>query len=290
MVCSFVAFSVWRFFVASAIAESNSATAFVSSLMSSVNFEIDASNWSISACKVSTASVFSFRVCSFVESSVSHQPLCSASSFASSMRRTMRSLIIFFTFANGSSATRTASAESTRLFNLSPLARKNSATRSCGSLDLLARNCASAEPFFCAKDGKYFSELPFTALLDKISTAFSIASISSARSCCLDSKSDAFCSQVATKSERYFSSASLVVVVSLKSPSASALACNFFAFVSAFSPRSVVACSICAVKSCTNMSKACLLFISAFSKAVRSSTNLSWSFSNISMMPWDLNS
>jgi len=132
--------------------------------------------------------------------------------------------------------------------------------------------------------------LPFTASLEMISMAFSMAWISSARNCCLDSKSEAFCSHVATKSERYFSSASFVDVVSLRSPCASALACNFFAFVSDFSPRSAVACSVCAVKSWMSISWACLLFISAFSSAVRSSTNLSWSFSSISTTPWDWNS
>mmetsp|Transcript_89121 Transcript_89121/g.174392 ORF Transcript_89121/g.174392 Transcript_89121/m.174392 type:complete len:259 (-) Transcript_89121:574-1350(-) len=258
--------------------------------MSSVSFAIEASSSSISAWSISTASVFSLRVCSLVDSSVSHQPLCSASSFASSIKRTMRSLIIFFTFAKGSSATRTARAERTRLFKLSPLARRNSATRSCGAIALPALNCAKAAPLPCTNDGRYFSAFPFTALLDKISIAFSMASISSARSCCRDSKSDAFCSHVAVSSDRYFSSATFVVVVSCRSPSASALACNFLAFVSAFSPRSVVACSVCAVRSWMSISCACLLFISAFSKAVRSSTNLSWSFSNTSMMPWDLNS
>mmetsp|Transcript_34132 Transcript_34132/g.79169 ORF Transcript_34132/g.79169 Transcript_34132/m.79169 type:complete len:242 (-) Transcript_34132:33-758(-) len=241
MVCSFVAFSSWRILVASDMAASKLATALVNSLISSVNFEIEASNWSISACNVSTASVFSFRVCSFVESSVSHQPLCSASSFASSIKRTIKSLIIFFTFENGSSATRTARAESTRLFKFSALDLKNSATRSCGAFDRPERSCASATALFCISAGKCFSALPLTASLDKISMAFSIAWISSARNCCLDSKSEAFCSQVAVKSERYFSSAAFVVVVSERSPSASAFACNFFALVSAFSPRSVVA-------------------------------------------------
>mmetsp|Transcript_75358 Transcript_75358/g.190586 ORF Transcript_75358/g.190586 Transcript_75358/m.190586 type:complete len:255 (-) Transcript_75358:774-1538(-) len=254
MVCSFFVFSSWRSLVASAMAVSNSATALVSSEMSSVSLAIDDSNSSISACNVSTASVFSFRVCSFVESSVSHQPLCSASSFASSMRRTMRSLIIFFALAKGSSATRTASAESTRLLRCRPWTRRNSATRCWGTSAAEDRNCAKEDPAFCAKDGKYFSAFPLTASLDKISMAFWIASISSARNCCRDSKSEAFCWQVAVKSARYFSSASIVVVVSVKSPWASAFACNFFAFVSAFSPRSCVAWSICALRSCMSMS------------------------------------
>merc|ERR1719468_1345498 len=86
-------------------------------------------------------------------------------------------------------------------------------------------------------------------------------------------KSEAFCSHVEVNSERYFSSASFDEVVSLRSALASAFACNFFALVPAFSPRSVVAWSICAVRSCINISYACLLFISCFSVSVLSSMN-----------------
>mmetsp|Transcript_10324 Transcript_10324/g.17947 ORF Transcript_10324/g.17947 Transcript_10324/m.17947 type:complete len:243 (-) Transcript_10324:322-1050(-) len=242
MVCSFLAFSSKRRVVASDMAASSSATAFVNSLMSSVSFAMEASSWSISACKVSTASVFSLRVCSLVLSSVSHQPLCSASSLASSIKRTIKSLIIFLTFTNGSASTLTASAESTRLFKACARSFKNSEARCCGAREAPeARNCASEEPDFCASEGKYVSALPDTAPLEMISMALVMASISSARSCCLDSKSEAFCSHVAVKSARYCTSASLVVVVSVRSPWASALACNFFALISDFSSRSCVA-------------------------------------------------
>ena len=54
----------------------------VRSVISCVSLAIDALSSSISAWSVSTAAVFSLRVCSFVLSSVSHQPLCSASSLA----------------------------------------------------------------------------------------------------------------------------------------------------------------------------------------------------------------
>merc|ERR1719258_560635 len=97
-------------------------------------------------------------------------------------------------------------------------------------------------------EGKCLSALPATAPLEMISIAFSIATISSALSCCLDSKSDAFCSQVAVRSAKYFASASRVVVVSFKSPSASAFACSFLALVSAFSSLSAVAWAICALR------------------------------------------
>mmetsp|Transcript_85302 Transcript_85302/g.238900 ORF Transcript_85302/g.238900 Transcript_85302/m.238900 type:complete len:219 (+) Transcript_85302:2-658(+) len=203
----------------------------------------------------------------------------------------MRSLIIFLTFAKGSAAARSATAESTRLLCSFACWRRYTATRCCEARSVPeARNCAKEAEAVCAKVGRCFSALPCTELLEMISIAFVIASSSSARSCCRDSKSVAFCSHVAVKSAKYFSSASFVVVVSCKSPSASALACKCFALLSDFSSRSCVDCSICAVRSCTNISWACFEFISSFSKAVRSSTNLSWSFSNISMTPWDWNS
>ena len=50
---------------------------------------------------------------------------------ASSMSRSMRSLIIFFTLWNGSSATRVASADKTRLLSLFACALKYLATRDC---------------------------------------------------------------------------------------------------------------------------------------------------------------
>mmetsp|Transcript_18835 Transcript_18835/g.65654 ORF Transcript_18835/g.65654 Transcript_18835/m.65654 type:complete len:203 (+) Transcript_18835:181-789(+) len=202
MVCVFFAFSSCLNFVASAMAASSSATALVSAAMSSVSFAMDASSWSISACRVSTASVFSLRVCSFVDSSVSHQPLCSASSLASSMRRTMRSLSIFLTFSKGSFDTRTAKAESTRLFNSSLRLCKNSATRTCAVCWVVARKLTKAVAPSCASDGRCFSALPATAPLEMISMALLMASNSSVRSCWRDSKSLAFCSQVAVRSSR----------------------------------------------------------------------------------------
>merc|ERR1719313_1468780 len=73
MVSVFFSFSAARISVALAMAASSSATALVNSAISSVSFATDASSSSISACSVSTAMVFSLRVCSFVASSVSHQ-------------------------------------------------------------------------------------------------------------------------------------------------------------------------------------------------------------------------
>mmetsp|Transcript_57765 Transcript_57765/g.146580 ORF Transcript_57765/g.146580 Transcript_57765/m.146580 type:complete len:264 (-) Transcript_57765:828-1619(-) len=257
MVCVFFAFSSWRSLVASAIAASRAATAFVSSSISSANFAMDASSSSLSACSISTASVFSLRVCSFVESSVSHQPLCSVSSLASSIKRTIKSWIIFFTFTKGSDPadTRSASAANTRLLSASALLFKSSAMRFREALVASARSETSAgvpskSPSCERADGKCFSALPFTAPLEMISMALLIASNSSARNCCLAAKSLPFCSQVATKSSRYLESASLVDVVSLRSPLAVAWRCKALALASVFSSMSCLPCVICAVRSC----------------------------------------
>mmetsp|Transcript_40767 Transcript_40767/g.95747 ORF Transcript_40767/g.95747 Transcript_40767/m.95747 type:complete len:242 (-) Transcript_40767:834-1559(-) len=229
MVCSFLAFSFCLKSVASAMAFSKAATSAESSVMSSANLAIEASSSSISACKLSTAAVFSLRVCSLVASSVSHHPLCSASSLASSIKRTISSLIIFLTFSKGSSATRLARSERTRLFNLLARPCRKLAALLCWLLKGLPLTCTRAVVFLAMKDGKYLSALPETASLDKILMASAIASSSSVRNCCLASKSLAFCLHVAVRSARYFSSSFLVVVVSVSWPSASAFPCKAWA-------------------------------------------------------------
>mmetsp|Transcript_29540 Transcript_29540/g.84862 ORF Transcript_29540/g.84862 Transcript_29540/m.84862 type:complete len:258 (-) Transcript_29540:730-1503(-) len=257
--------------------------------MSSVSLAMDASSWSISACRVSTASVFSFRVCSLVESSVSHQPLCSASSLASSMRRVRRSLIIFFTLRKGSSATRPASIERTRLLRSRARACRYEAALDWTSLRRSALRAAS-DAACCAREGRCLSALPDTASLEMISMALLRATSSSERSCCRATKSVAFCSHVAVSSLRYCTSALLVVVVSSRSPSVLALACSLFALVADFWPLSWVACRICAFRSCISIPYACCVLISSLSRVVRSATNLSSSFASTSMTPWDWNS
>mmetsp|Transcript_88069 Transcript_88069/g.274043 ORF Transcript_88069/g.274043 Transcript_88069/m.274043 type:complete len:207 (+) Transcript_88069:84-704(+) len=206
------------------------------------------------------------------------------------MRRSRSSLIIFFTFLKGSSATLEASAERTRLRSCTACSWRYSAARCWAGPAAPARSWPRDWRFFCRSEGRCFSALPDTASLSRMSMAFWMASSSSPRSSWRDSKSVAFCSQVATRSPRYFTSASLVVVVSSRSPLASALAWSFLALTSAFSSRSVVAASIWSFRSISRSSKACWAFISSFSRAVRSSTNLSWSFSRMSMTPWDWNS
>mmetsp|Transcript_71799 Transcript_71799/g.118916 ORF Transcript_71799/g.118916 Transcript_71799/m.118916 type:complete len:232 (-) Transcript_71799:853-1548(-) len=223
MVTAFVAFSSWRMVVASSVAASSSATACVNSVILSVSFAIEASNESISELRVATFSVFSLRVCSFCVNSVSHHPLCSASSFASSINLMIKSLIIFFTLTKGSSATREAKANSRRLLRRFAWACRYCATRICVFVAEDARSCASTGPcFFCKRLGRYLSALPATAALLMISMAFVIVTISSARNFWRDAKDDAFSEQVAVKSARYASSAFLTDVVSALSPSSMA--------------------------------------------------------------------
>mmetsp|Transcript_96739 Transcript_96739/g.224261 ORF Transcript_96739/g.224261 Transcript_96739/m.224261 type:complete len:215 (+) Transcript_96739:515-1159(+) len=214
------------------MAASRSATACIKVEMSSVSLAMEASSSSISACKTSTASVFSFLVCSLVASSVSHQPLCSASSLASSIKRTRRSLIIFFTLRKGSSSTRDARAESTRLSSSPARSRRYWAARTRERLSSVdSERSAANEVPRCARAGRCFSALPDNASLLMISMAFPIAASSSARNCCLASKSEAFFEHVAKRSERYFSSAAFVAEVSSRLPWALALASSFLALV-----------------------------------------------------------
>mmetsp|Transcript_112517 Transcript_112517/g.206496 ORF Transcript_112517/g.206496 Transcript_112517/m.206496 type:complete len:208 (-) Transcript_112517:658-1281(-) len=204
------------------------------------------------------------------------------------MRRTMRSLIIFLTLAKGSSAARAATAANTRLLSCWALFCKNWATNFWPSGCPSARNCTRAEDFFCARDdGKYLVAAPETAALERISIAFSMATISSARSVCLDSKSAALLLQRAVVSAKYALSAFMVFVVSLFSPSSLAFASNLAALSSAFAVRSADASLDWAVRSLMSISNACLAFISVFRRSVRLSVNLSNSFSSISIMPVD---
>mmetsp|Transcript_126648 Transcript_126648/g.343815 ORF Transcript_126648/g.343815 Transcript_126648/m.343815 type:complete len:292 (+) Transcript_126648:662-1537(+) len=272
------------------MAPSSSATAEESSAISSPSFATEAVSSSSSACSSSTACVFSFRVCSFVESSVSHQPLCSASSFASSIRRTMRSLIIFFTFLNGSSCARAAIWDSTRLPVCSARSCRYAAARPCASGTDSDRSAASEEAFVWSRAGRCFSALPCTAPLEMISMACAKASSSSARSVCRDSKSEAFCAQMAVRSSRYFLSAARVSVVSVRSALASAAIWRFFALNCVLSEMSALAWSLWAVMSCIVSVYAFFLSSSSFSSVVRSLMNLSSNLASISMMPCDWNS
>mmetsp|Transcript_127120 Transcript_127120/g.345102 ORF Transcript_127120/g.345102 Transcript_127120/m.345102 type:complete len:295 (+) Transcript_127120:251-1135(+) len=294
MVSSFFAFSAVRSSVASAMAASNSAISSVSLATSEANLAMEVSSWSFSAWRVSTCAVFSFRVCSLVDNSESHQLLCSASSEASSISRVMRSLIICLTLPNGSASTRVASMDSTLLPVLLAWRRRNSTRRFCAcgakaSERRAARECPPAV-WVCTRVGRCFSAYPVTVSPLIISMAFSMATSSSARSCWRDSNWSAFAAQVACRLARYFLSSSRVAIVSSMSACAAAASCRSFARAGTITLRRWWALLIWAVRSWMRMSYSCALVLSRFSTLVRSPWNLSRSFSSISMMPWAWNS
>mmetsp|Transcript_96226 Transcript_96226/g.254123 ORF Transcript_96226/g.254123 Transcript_96226/m.254123 type:complete len:289 (+) Transcript_96226:663-1529(+) len=141
---------------------------------------MDAWSSSISACRVSTAAVFSLRVCSLVDSSVSHQPLCSASALASSIRRTIRSLISFLTFAKGSSASWPTSEARLELFRrmLELLSRLIAAWRA------LSSPAGRPFPSLCLATCTRLGAAPdsaASALASTASMAFSLRATPSAR-------------------------------------------------------------------------------------------------------------
>mmetsp|Transcript_123555 Transcript_123555/g.331875 ORF Transcript_123555/g.331875 Transcript_123555/m.331875 type:complete len:358 (+) Transcript_123555:652-1725(+) len=290
MVASFFALSAPRSSSASFMAACSSETSCASCSMRREPSATVASPSSILAVRPSMSSWSLLRVFLLVPSSVSHQPLCSASSFASSIRRTMRSLIIFFTFLNGSSCARAAIWDSTRLPVCSARSCRYAAARPCASGTDSDRSAASEEAFVWSRAGRCFSALPCTAPLEMISMACAKASSSSARSVCRDSKSEAFCAQMAVRSSRYFLSAARVSVVSVRSALASAAIWRFFALNCVLSEMSALAWSLWAVMSCIVSVYAFFLSSSSFSSVVRSLMNLSSNLASISMMPCDWNS
>mmetsp|Transcript_52442 Transcript_52442/g.135329 ORF Transcript_52442/g.135329 Transcript_52442/m.135329 type:complete len:222 (-) Transcript_52442:830-1495(-) len=207
------------------MAASSSVTPVVRSCMSCVSFAIVALRSSVSAVSRWISSAFASRVCLFVVSSVSHQPLCSVSAVDSSMSVEMRSLIIFFTLVKGSAATRCEASASTWLFRCCARSDRNWAMRACRGLcwpEL--RSCARATPR-CTSVGRCFSPEPRTESLDMISTASLMVASSSSRSFWRLSKSAVFCVHSAAVSSRYFWSSARSAVVCARLPSASALAC-----------------------------------------------------------------
>mmetsp|Transcript_127121 Transcript_127121/g.345108 ORF Transcript_127121/g.345108 Transcript_127121/m.345108 type:complete len:293 (+) Transcript_127121:251-1129(+) len=292
MVSSFFAFSAVRSSVASAMAASNSAISSVSLATSEANLAMELSSWSFSAWRASTCAVFSFRVCSLVDSSVSHQLLCSASSEASSISRVISSLIICLTFPKGSASTRVASMDSTLLPVLPACWRRKSTTRFWAGACASERRAASECPptWVCASVGRCFSAYPVTVSPLIISMAFSMATSSSARSCWRDSNWSAFAAQVACRLARYFLSSSRVAIVSSISACAAAASSRSLARAGTITLRRSLALPIWAVRSLMRMSNSSAFVLSWFSMLVRSPWNLSRSFSSISMMPWAWNS
>mmetsp|Transcript_73418 Transcript_73418/g.212474 ORF Transcript_73418/g.212474 Transcript_73418/m.212474 type:complete len:237 (-) Transcript_73418:884-1594(-) len=209
MAATFFSFAAARSLVASAMAASSSAIAATRSSMSWVSLAMRAVCASFCAVSSSTASAFCSRVCLFVVSSVSHQPLCSVSAVASCMRFEMRSLIMRFTFSKGSAATLCEAVASTRLFHNFARPARKAAACSCAKAWRLAvpeRSDNSAEPLAARRLGKCFSPEPFTVSLCMMSMAWPMAASSPARSSWRASKSVVFCAQSAFVSSRYFSS------------------------------------------------------------------------------------
>mmetsp|Transcript_114978 Transcript_114978/g.273416 ORF Transcript_114978/g.273416 Transcript_114978/m.273416 type:complete len:222 (-) Transcript_114978:787-1452(-) len=203
----------------------------LSVLLSSVSFAMEAFNVSISDCKDSEVSVFSSRVALLVASSVTHQVFFVASSLACSFNLVRSCWIIFFTLPSGSAPTRTARADSMRLFRAEARCWRKRATWSFRSPWLSDRRKASTEPRGerCKSPGRCFSALPATEPLEMISCALPTASISSCRVFWRSEKAAAFFAQVAFRSFANFSSASFSALVSARSPSDDALLCTFLA-------------------------------------------------------------
>mmetsp|Transcript_136230 Transcript_136230/g.423335 ORF Transcript_136230/g.423335 Transcript_136230/m.423335 type:complete len:231 (-) Transcript_136230:886-1578(-) len=228
MVCSLASLDASRSAVALAMFASSSLTALARSEMSWVSCAICAVRSSALALRALASALRCSRVCLFVTSSVSHQPLCSVSAVASSMSCTMRSLMSFLTLPKGSAATRCETCESSRL----PLRRARSARkeamRSCSGLCWPCCSCAKAE-WPCARawtnDGRFFSPAPATEELEMISIAFSSVVISSALRAWRLLKSSAFWLQSVVASPRYLVSSAWSLVVAARSPSISAFSC-----------------------------------------------------------------
>merc|ERR1719428_1720355 len=119
-----------------------------------------------------------------------------------------------------------------------PCSRRSAATWTWLGALSTERSCARAAACFCwSSVGRCFSAAPATAPLERVSIAFSIAAISSARSFCRASKSEDFFSQVAVRSERYFLSSSRVAVVCSRSLLASPAASRALPLASVFRAR-----------------------------------------------------
>mmetsp|Transcript_31701 Transcript_31701/g.47782 ORF Transcript_31701/g.47782 Transcript_31701/m.47782 type:complete len:237 (-) Transcript_31701:27-737(-) len=219
----------------------------------------------------STSCVFVLRVCSLVASSLSHQPLCSASLLASCSSLWINSSINCFTFAKGSASALLASASSSSLWSLSEVERRNSATfiwlRAALKEVRLRPGCRSeacdpeVEARSCARErwgsatnaaaaGRCFSAVPETSALAMISFACVNAPISSLRRACLFSNWLDFLLQVVFKFSRYSSSSASSLLRSCTS--ATALAEAWSSLARAFCELASPVCSalMLSAKSC----------------------------------------
>mmetsp|Transcript_38804 Transcript_38804/g.76934 ORF Transcript_38804/g.76934 Transcript_38804/m.76934 type:complete len:306 (+) Transcript_38804:548-1465(+) len=290
MALEFNAFSEVRIAVALATAASRALSSAVVAAISSPRFAIEALRLSISACRVSMASVFAFRVSLLVASSESHQPFFLASLFASAIRRAKVFEIILLTFLKGSLDIRFASCRSSELPKYRAFSRRKRSTVVSWVLSNLPRNCTSAPISGSSSiDCKCLSELPDTVSLETISIALLMALISSIRSCCRDLKLSSFSLHVATTFLRYFLSAMRVFVTSTKLPLAVAKALILSVLIAILSDRSAVARLVWSFKSWIRSLKVCFAFTSSLWSTILSWTNLSKSASSNLMRPSDWN-
>mmetsp|Transcript_1432 Transcript_1432/g.3867 ORF Transcript_1432/g.3867 Transcript_1432/m.3867 type:complete len:298 (-) Transcript_1432:655-1548(-) len=297
MVARFFSFSAARRSLASFTELSNKEMSFCIVAMSSLSCAILALPDSMSAVRPSMDSVSFVRVILLSPSSLSQKPLCSASPLASSSRRVIKSLINFLTLTNGSAAIFCANIASSLFFNRLPSCSKKSST--CPRTPAVSEaeaprnpNCAMALPVFfavAARD-KCCSAAPCTPSAERISMAFSNASISSARNCCFSSKECCFSLHSTFVSDKDLASSTCTAWVELNCFFKFAASSCFDDLFIDLSETSCFAVSSDDDKSCANMSCACCEFISSFSSSLFFSTNSPRNRLSISTIPPDWNS
>mmetsp|Transcript_126513 Transcript_126513/g.366234 ORF Transcript_126513/g.366234 Transcript_126513/m.366234 type:complete len:302 (-) Transcript_126513:460-1365(-) len=293
MVALFLAFSASRSSVASPMAFCSSATSLVSSSVSADSSAIVDLPLSMAAESPSMSSCNFVRVTLFLPISVSQKPSCCASWFASSSKRSIIEPIMAFTFANGSAMMLSASIAMRLLCNRRPSASRNSRMRRWAPVARSEERRKTRDVAWraaaCGK-ARCFSALPDTSSEDRISIAFAMASISSARNCCFSWNDIFFSVHSVVISDKVFS-------LSAKTVSSDAFCFSSSAFCSAFRLFSLVIsrteCSAFSMKSSWSllaMLNACCPFISSFCVVASCERNSSCNRFSIEMTPPDWNS
>mmetsp|Transcript_102585 Transcript_102585/g.331015 ORF Transcript_102585/g.331015 Transcript_102585/m.331015 type:complete len:281 (-) Transcript_102585:578-1420(-) len=278
--------------VAFATAASSAASCASSSASSFCSCALVAESPSISTRRPSACCVLLLRVCAFVASSWSHQPLCSVSAVACDMRRVRSSSMSFLTLAKGSPRARSATAESARLPRRRDSLLRYSEARCWLGASLAARSCtsAAARRGCSSRLGRCFAAVPATSSLERSSLACSRAWISSERSAWRLWNSCSRCSQLAVRSWRYAASSACVAASSWRSAAAateSSLCLTRPACLLAFAASAAWAA---VWRLCASRVKAWRRCCSSVCSSVSSCRNLSFSCSSISRMPPELNS
>mmetsp|Transcript_50762 Transcript_50762/g.110509 ORF Transcript_50762/g.110509 Transcript_50762/m.110509 type:complete len:264 (-) Transcript_50762:810-1601(-) len=252
-VSEFLDFSPLRSTVASCTAWSSWASSLERSAVDSESIMISDLPFSTPEVSMSMSSDSLLRVILFLPSSVSQKPSCSASAFASSMRRVIMESIIDFTLAKGSAAIFCESRARPLLFRRRPsVARKSRTWRRRGAA-VWPRSCTREVAWVWASE-RCFSALPVTSGDCMISVAFSMASISSARSFCFSSKDMLFSEHSASMFFRVFSFSALISTVAPSSFLLDAFLAILRSFVAVLSLMSLPAFEMEAVRSATTMS------------------------------------